>query len=101
MGDAGSPTGRFQRALQTGNLLLIESAAADVPRVSLADSLTIVRLMGEKADPRYDKAASRWLARLCSERRLSLEEVRRVGALLDALPAAPEAVAATLRRFCS
>lgn len=101
MGDAGTPSGRFQRALQTGNLFLIETAALELPHVGLRDSLVIVTLMAEKSDPRFEKAAAKWLAQVSAERRLSLADVRRVGALLDALPAAPQAVAAALRPYCN
>jgi len=100
IGDAGSPYPRFRRALLTGNVHLIDAAARELPQVSLEDALRIVVVLAQKSDPRYEAAAARWAARASIERRLSLAEARRVNALLDALPAAPEAVALTLRRCC-
>jgi hypothetical protein len=39
MASQGSPYGRFQRALKTGNLQIIRSAAAELPSVDLGDAL--------------------------------------------------------------
>jgi hypothetical protein len=38
----GHAYSRFQRALLTGNLNLIEAAAAELPRVGLDDALTSI-----------------------------------------------------------
>ncbi len=84
----------------TGNVHLIDAAARELPTVSLEDALKIVVVLAEKNSVKYEAAAARWAARASVERRLSLAEARRVNALLDALPAAPEAVALTLRKYC-
>lgn len=68
--------------------------------MSLEDALSIVVVLAEKSDSRYEAAAARWAARAAMERRLSLGDARRVNALLDALPAAPEVVAVRLREYC-
>lgn len=68
--------------------------------MSLEDALRIVVVLAEKNDSKYEAAAARWAARASVEQRLSLAEARRVNALLDALPAAPDAVALTLREYC-
>ena len=56
--------------------------------------------MAEKQDARHERAAARWSARLAAERQLGLDDSRRVLALLDVLPEAPEAVSIKLRRYC-
>ena len=37
--DSGSPYSRFQRALKTGNLTIIRTAAAELPEIRLDDAL--------------------------------------------------------------
>lgn len=101
IGESGSAYPRFRRALLTGNVQIIDAAAREIPQVSLVDALRIVVVLAEKNDPKFEAAAARWAARASIERRLSLAEARRVNALLDALPAAPEAVALTLRETVS
>ena len=38
----GSPYAHFRRALDTGNLALIRTAAAELPQINLDDALRIV-----------------------------------------------------------
>lgn len=98
MGNAGSAYARLRKAILTKNLtIIIDAAASEVPVVPLKDALRILVVMAEKHDERYGRAAARWVARLTTERRLGMDDTRRALALLDALPAAPEAVALTLR----
>jgi hypothetical protein len=47
----------------TGNLNLVETAAAELPRVGLDDALTIL----SHADPRSARAAAGWMGRLLVE----------------------------------
>ena len=44
------------------------SAAAELPRTKLADALGIVPLMVDHDDAAYERAATRWVASLASER---------------------------------
>lgn len=97
MTSQGSAYARFRRALLTGNLAVIDAAARELPQVSLEDALRILVVMAAKGDERYERAAARWAARVTAERRLGMDESRRVLALVDVLPEAPEAVAAKLR----
>ncbi len=60
----GSAYSRFQRALTTGNLGVIEAAAAELPRVGLDDALAILVVLAQSADPRFDRVAARWVGRL-------------------------------------
>lgn len=100
MGNAGSPLPRLRRALLTGSMTLIDAAARELPHVGLEDALRILVVMAERRDQRYPRAAARWAARLIAERHLDLDEGRRVLALVDALPLAPEAIVLTLRDLC-
>ena len=60
----GSAYGRLQRALTTGNLQLIEAAAAELPKVSLEDALAILIVLAQRGDRRFERAAARWVGRL-------------------------------------
>jgi hypothetical protein len=96
----GGPHARFRRALDSGNLTLIRSAAAELPQVSLEDALRIC-LAVRKAEPEtYERAVVRWLGRFCSERRdVTLAAVRVALDTLERLPRNPDESVATLRRF--
>lgn len=98
----GSPYARFRRALATGNLRLVHLAALELPRVDLPDALAICLLMGGQGDERYERAAVRWLARLCVEvPAVGLADLRRGLAAFDALPTNPDAARAELGALCS
>jgi uncharacterized protein (DUF2384 family) len=86
--------------LLTENMTIIDAAARELPQVSLADALRILVVMAATCDERYGRAAARWAARVTSERRLGLDESRRVLALVDVLPEAPDAVSVKLRSYC-
>jgi hypothetical protein len=63
----GSPSARFQRALETRNLLIIEAAAKELQVVHLPDALRICIVMEEAGAPSLDRACVRWLGRFCLE----------------------------------
>jgi hypothetical protein len=63
----GSPSARFQRALATGNPLIATAAAAELPRVSLAEALGLVLVYRDAGDRRFERSAVRWHGRLCLE----------------------------------
>ena len=97
----GSPYSRFRAALRSGNLTSVRLAAAELPQVDLTDALAICLLMGAQDDPRFERAAVRWLARLCLERPdLSLEDLRHGAVALDALPANGDAARQSLADLC-
>jgi hypothetical protein len=95
----GSSYARFRRALETGNLTLVRAAAAELPTINLEDALRICLLL--PADPpRYERAAVRWLGRLCLERpNTTLTELKLALAAFERLPSEPDEAAAELRRF--
>ena len=98
---SGSPYARFQRALATGNLNVIRTAAAELPRIGVAEAAAIL-LVIQRADPgQYERAAIRWLGRLCLERTsVDLGDLSRAAAALDALPEQPEAARPLLAEVC-
>lgn len=63
----GSPHGRFQRAVSRRNVLLAESAARELGRLSLIDALSLVVLYAAAGSPKFEAAAVRWLGRLAVE----------------------------------
>src|SRR5262249_45689723 len=88
-------------ALRAGNLLLVRSAAAELPRVDLVDALAICVLMGAQQDDRFDRAATKWLARLALERpTISLDDLRRGLHARDPLPHNPGAARGELIVLC-
>lgn len=97
MGNAGSDYALFRRALLTRSMTQIDAAARALPRIGLEDALRILVVMAEKRDPRYERAAARWAARADLELGLGVDESRRVLALVELLPEAPEAFAVRLR----
>jgi hypothetical protein len=101
MTSSGSPYARFQRALATGNLTLVRTAAAELPRIGVAEAAAML-LVIERADPgQYERAAIRWLGRLCLERtEVDLDDLSRAAAALDVLPEDPESARPLLAEVC-
>lgn len=97
----GSPYTRFHRALATGNLYLVRTAAAELPQVQLSDALQILPLMRDD-EVLYERAALRWIGRFCLEcNTASLEEVEAVGQALRLLLDHPGPAMDTLAEVCS
>jgi hypothetical protein len=95
----GHAYARFRRALLTKNLRVIDAAAAELPQVGLEDALRLLVVMAEKSDPRFERAAARFAARVVLERQLSPSDAHRVLALSQSMPSSPEAVTGLLRSF--
>jgi hypothetical protein len=91
----GSPYARCQRALQTRNLSVVLATAAELQSIQLDDALEILILMAAENDPRFDRAAARWVGRLLSETPIGLADGRYAIALVERLPQCSE----TLRRL--
>lgn len=99
MSSQGSAYARFARALEQGNLRRIQLAAAELPHVRLEDALRICLIMRD--DPRYDRAATRWLGRLALEaRHASLEDIEEAATALRLLPQRPEWAMEQLAELC-
>ena len=93
----GSPYARFRRALAQGRLSIVYAAAAELPRVDLDDALEVCVLMSRDRHPAFERAAVRWVARLCLERRVSIHEARCALALFETMPSDPQGAARSLR----
>lgn len=98
MTSQGHAYARFQRALQTSNLQLVEAAARDLPRVGLNDALVILCLLADAGDPRFDRAAARWVGRLLIETPAGLGDARYALALVERLPLCRDALHELARR---
>jgi hypothetical protein len=59
--------------------------AARLPKVPLADALSLLLLALDQQPWRFEKAAPRWHARLCAEAQLTLPEAQPALAALQAL----------------
>jgi hypothetical protein len=97
----GSPYGRFRRALETGNELLILTAARELPQVALDDALRICLVLRDGDRTRYERAAVRWLGRFALEARaVTIRDLRTAAAALDALPKRSAEAMEQLQRLC-
>jgi hypothetical protein len=81
----GSAYSQFKRALTRGNFLLAWTLAAELPKVPLADALSLLLLARDQQPWRFEAAAPRWHARLCSEAALTLSDAQLAVAALHSL----------------
>jgi hypothetical protein len=93
-----SPYARFRRSLQSGRLSIVLSAAGELPQIGLEDALEILVLMARERDPRFDRAAARWVGRLLAERPLGLSDARYALVLVERLPYGRESLHRLARR---
>lgn len=102
MTSEGRPYARFRRALDGASIEVIRSAAAELDRVGLDDGLAICLRFLELEPETYPRAASKWVARLALERKLTLGESQLALSSLAALdgPAA-RAGAEALIELCA
>jgi len=94
----GSAYSRFQRALATGNIDVVEAAAAELPTIGLDDALAILVLLAQTGDPRFERAAARWVGRLLTETPTGLSDARFALALVERLPSCRDALHGLARR---
>jgi hypothetical protein len=95
-----SPYTRFRRALDSGNLDWVRTAALELPKVQLADALRIVYVMRDD-EALFERAAIRWLGRFCLEARdLSLADVEAAAGALRRVTWHPEEAGDTLADIC-
>lgn len=89
----GSSYARFKRALETRKLGIVLPAAAELDWISLPDSLEILALLAQEGDPRFEKAAARWVGRLLTEAPpMTLSEARWAIAMVEQLPRCRDAL---------
>ena len=63
---------RFRRAIERKSLLNAELAAREMGQLNLEDALSLVLLYAGADDPRFDRAATRWISSGPAPRRGSL-----------------------------
>lgn len=98
----GRPYAWFHSALRRGDLLGVRAAAAELPHVNLVDALGVVLLMADRDDDAYDRAATKWLARLALERPAAgLDDLRLGLTALKALPYNPDGARQVLAELCT
>ena len=85
-------------ALERGDLPLVKATAAQLPAIPLADALEIALLVLDREPHNGQRAAVRWLGRLCLERSdVTLAQVRRAVDAFALLLEEPERAEAVLR----
>ena len=67
MTSQGHAVSRFARAVKTGNPNIVVAAAAELPRLSLADALLVLLVFARARAPQTEAAAVRWAARYVAE----------------------------------
>lgn len=96
----------LRQAIDAGDLARVRAVAAampretvTLPRIALRDALEICLLMRD--EDAYEKAAARWVARLALQaREITLDDLQRAAAALDALPHRPDAAMEQLQAVC-
>jgi len=82
----------------SGSRALIEAAAAELPKIGLDDALAILIVLAQANDPRFDRAAARWVGRLLTETPAGLSDARFALALVERLPGCRDALHGLARR---
>ena len=67
MTSQGHAVSRFAMAVKTGNPNIVVAAAAELPRLSLADALLVLLVFARAGAPQTEAAAVRWAARYLTE----------------------------------
>ena len=78
--------------------MIVEAAARELPQVSLDDALRVLALLADAHDPRFDRAAARWVGRLLVETPIGLADARFALAMVERLPACRDALHKLARR---
>jgi hypothetical protein len=81
----GGAYSQVKRALERRNLLLAWTMASELPKVPLADALSLLLLALDHEPWQFEAAAPRWHAQLCAEALLTLPEAQLALAALQAL----------------
>jgi hypothetical protein len=76
------PGARLRRALAARNLTAAEQAAFEIAFIPLTDARELVELYAEEGDPKYERAALKYLARYLAEEEPSLMDLAQVAGLL-------------------
>jgi hypothetical protein len=92
----------LRQALERGDLRLVKATAAQLPRLNLEDALAIALLVIDREPHNAERAAVRWLGRLCLERpELTLAEARDAVDAFELLVREPEVAEARLHELAA
>jgi ribosomal 50S subunit-associated protein YjgA (DUF615 family) len=98
----GGDYGWLREALEHGDLPLVKATAAQLPRLNLQDALAIALLVIEHEPHNAERAAVRWIGRLCLERpEVTLARVREAVDAFELLVREPEAAEARLHELAT
>jgi hypothetical protein len=89
---SGNPYSRLREALVTRDLTTALEAADELPQLQVTDALEVLVLMARANDPRFDRAAARWVGRLLIENRIGLRDARFALAMVERLPQCRDAL---------
>lgn len=97
----GDPHERWRHALSTGDLGRIRAAAAELPRIGIAEAAAML-LVIEHAEPdTYERAAKRWISMLCLQRtEVTLSDIAQAAMALEVLPQTPDTARGVLADVC-
>jgi hypothetical protein len=96
----GSDYRWLKQALERGDLPLVKATAAQLPAIDLPTALEIALLVLEREPNNGERAAVRWIGRLCLERRdVTLGQVREALDAFSLLVEDPDAAEARLHRL--
>jgi hypothetical protein len=91
----GHPRAVFRRAIERGNLIVAETAAREMGRVSLGEALELVALIAFNDPRRHGRAGARWMRRYLEENESAgLDDVVFIAGCLSALGGRAHQVAA-------
>ncbi|MCP9486390.1 MAG: hypothetical protein MSC30_11055 [Gaiellaceae bacterium MAG52_C11] len=79
---ARPPQARFDRAIRTRDIYMAELAAIEMERMGLGNARALLGRYAQKGNPKYDRAALKYLARYMAEAAPSLEDVAQTVVLL-------------------
>jgi hypothetical protein len=85
MTSQGSAHARFTRAIKRGHLLAAETAARELGSLSLSEALSLCLLYERENDPRFERAARRWVRRVQIDYSLRHREVELLRGAMGAL----------------
>jgi hypothetical protein len=88
VGVAGSASAEFERAVRAGfvDVAIMVSRALPQPLTLGTAALELLGLFARTGDPRFDRAAVRWIARLAAETPITLVGIRLAAEALQQLP---------------
>jgi hypothetical protein len=92
----GHPRTIFNRAIESGNLLIAETTLREVGHPTLVELLELTALIAQKDPRRHPRVAARWLQRLLERHPdLTIDDVALAAASLQALGGRHHATALT------